>query len=133
VSVTDRGRGIPEADIDRVFDRFYRAVEGRTEPGSGPGLSIVDNIVRSHGGRVFVRARRDGAGTEIGFTLPVSKAPGTSIVSKRAHRRYPEADRDEQHAFPCSSSCGQWGTDPRQTPEYRALPSPMHLHNNSDR
>lgn len=68
VTVRDRGRGIPAADLGRVFDRFYRAVDVRTQPGSGLGLSIVDEIVRSHGGRVFAR-NREGGGAEVGFTL----------------------------------------------------------------
>jgi len=67
-SVRDRGRGIPPDDLDRVFDRFYRAVDVRTEPGSGLGLAIVQEIVRSHQGTVFARNRPDG-GAELGFTL----------------------------------------------------------------
>jgi two-component system, OmpR family, sensor histidine kinase MprB len=73
VTVCDRGRGIPVDDLARIFDRFYRAVDVRTEPGSGLGLAIVDEIVRSHGGSVFARNRADG-GAEIGFTL----APGSA-------------------------------------------------------
>jgi two-component system sensor histidine kinase MprB len=70
VIVRDRGRGIPAGDLDRVFDRFYRAADVRTDPGLGLGLSIVEAIVRSHGGRVFAR-NRDGGGAEVGFTLSV--------------------------------------------------------------
>jgi two-component system sensor histidine kinase MprB len=69
VSVRDRGAGIPVGDLERVFDRFYRAVDVRTRPGSGLGLSIVQEIVRGHGGTVFAR-NRDGAGAEVGFSLP---------------------------------------------------------------
>jgi two-component system sensor histidine kinase MprB len=69
LTVCDRGRGIAAADLDRVFDRFYRAVEVRSEPGSGLGLAIVDEIVRSHSGQVFAR-NREGGGASIGFTLP---------------------------------------------------------------
>jgi len=69
VTVGDRGRGISADDVERIFDRFYRAVDVRTQPGSGLGLSIVDEIVRSHGGSVFAR-NRDGGGAEVGFTLP---------------------------------------------------------------
>ena len=73
VTVRDRGRGIPAEDVGRIFDRFYRAVDVRTESGSGLGLSIVDEIVRSHGGSVFAR-NRDGGGAEVGFTLPQERA-----------------------------------------------------------
>ena len=69
VTVLDRGRGIAPDDLPHVFDRFYRAVDVRTETGSGLGLSIVDEVVRGHGGQVFAR-NRDGGGSEIGFTLP---------------------------------------------------------------
>ena len=69
VAVLDRGRGIAEDDRARIFDRFYRAVDVRSEPGSGLGLAIVEEIVRSHGGTVFA-APRDGGGSRVGFTLP---------------------------------------------------------------
>ncbi len=69
LSVRDRGRGIAPDDLGRIFDRFYRAVDVRSEPGSGLGLSIVDEVVRSHGGTVFARVR-DGGGAEVGFQLP---------------------------------------------------------------
>jgi two-component system, OmpR family, sensor histidine kinase MprB len=69
VTVRDRGRGIAEADRPHIFDRFYRAVEVRTEPGSGLGLSIVDEIVRGHRGRLIAGNRASG-GAEVGFTLP---------------------------------------------------------------
>lgn len=70
VSVRDRGPGVADGDLPRIFDRFYLAVEARTTPGSGLGLSIVDEIVRSHGGSVFARNRTDG-GFDVGFRLPV--------------------------------------------------------------
>ena len=71
VVVRDRGAGIAAEDIDHIFDRFYRSVNARSLPGSGLGLSIVDEIVRSHGGTVRARNRPDG-GAEIGFTLVAS-------------------------------------------------------------
>jgi two-component system sensor histidine kinase MprB len=72
VAVGDRGRGIAETDRTRIFDRFYRAVDVRTEPGSGLGLSIVDEIVRAHGGTVFAHNREHGGAT-VGFTLPAAE------------------------------------------------------------
>jgi two-component sensor histidine kinase len=82
VTVRDRGRGIPAEDVGRIFDRFYRAVDVRAESGSGLGLSIVDEIVRSHGGSVFAR-NRDGGGAEVGSTLPQERGRWT-------RRRHPE-------------------------------------------
>ncbi|MER7755894.1 ATP-binding protein [Kitasatospora sp. NPDC097643] len=68
VEVRDRGPGIEEADLDRVFDRFFRATAARSLPGSGLGLAIVHEVARSHGGTAFA-ANRPGGGTVIGFTL----------------------------------------------------------------
>jgi two-component system sensor histidine kinase MprB len=68
VVVADRGPGIPEQDLDRIFDRFHRADAARALPGSGLGLSIVAEVARRHGGDVVARNRVDG-GAEVGFRL----------------------------------------------------------------
>lgn len=68
VVVTDRGPGISDGDLDRVFDRFHRAEGARALPGSGLGLSIVAEVARRHGGDAFARNRVDG-GAEVGFRL----------------------------------------------------------------
>jgi two-component system, OmpR family, sensor histidine kinase MprB len=76
VTVRDHGRGIPESDLPQIFDRFFRSVESRSQPGSGLGLSIVRSIVESHGGDVFARnAEPAGSGAEIGFSLPTASKP----------------------------------------------------------
>jgi signal transduction histidine kinase len=54
VSVLDGGPGIAEADRERVFERFHRLDQDRAQPGLGLGLSIVQGLVRSLGGRVWV-------------------------------------------------------------------------------
>ncbi|MEY2400358.1 MAG: two-component system, OmpR family, sensor histidine kinase MprB [Ilumatobacteraceae bacterium] len=69
VAVSDRGPGIPAADLAHIFDRFYRSVASRSLPGSGLGLAIVRDIVESHGGTVFAEAR-EGGGSTVGFVLP---------------------------------------------------------------
>ncbi len=71
VVVRDFGPGLVEADVPHLFDRFYRSVEMRSQPGSGLGLSIVKSVVESHGGTVFAR-NATGGGAELGFTLPVA-------------------------------------------------------------
>lgn len=72
VTVADRGPGIPEADLERVFDRFYRAPQARGAPGSGLGLTIVGQIASSHGGRVGAANRTDGPGAVFTLTLPTA-------------------------------------------------------------
>lgn len=71
VSVVDTGAGIPAAEREKLFDRFYRADESRTRAagGSGLGLAIVKAIVDLHGGTVTINAN-EGAGTEVEVTLP---------------------------------------------------------------
>ncbi len=70
VMVDDAGTGIPVADRDRVFDRFFRRDDDRSKPGSGLGLSIVASIVDQHGGQVVVDDSALG-GARVGFRLPV--------------------------------------------------------------
>jgi Signal transduction histidine kinase len=62
VTVVDDGPGIPQAERERVFDRFYRVQESRSREtgGTGLGLPIVRDIVRNHGGRVRLTDREDG-------------------------------------------------------------------------
>ena len=69
VAVLDRGMGIPDEDLPRVFDRFYRAVGARSRPGSGLGLAIVSAVADDHGGRVEA-GPREGGGTRMALVLP---------------------------------------------------------------
>ncbi len=71
VRVRDRGPGIPAALRETVFERFYRAPEARSQPGSGLGLSIVDYVARSHDGSVSV-IETDGPGTVVELRLPLA-------------------------------------------------------------
>jgi two-component system sensor histidine kinase MprB len=70
VSVLDRGAGVADDAREHVFDRFYRATTARSQPGSGLGLSIVDQIARMHGGTAELLPR-PGGGTIARLTLPV--------------------------------------------------------------
>ena len=71
VRVADTGQGIPEAAMDRIFDRFYRGDACRSgNPGStGLGLAIAKRILELHGSRIRVRSRLD-AGTVFSFDMP---------------------------------------------------------------
>lgn len=70
VEVADRGPGIPAGEADQVFERFHRAAEARTMPGSGLGLSIVRDVAERNGGSVWA-TNREGGGARVGFSLPV--------------------------------------------------------------
>ncbi len=69
LTVHDSGPGIPPDERDRVFDRFHRAETTRSMPGSGLGLSIVRQVVESHGGRVGA-GDSPGGGAAVGFVIP---------------------------------------------------------------
>ncbi len=72
VTVADCGPGIPAADLNRVFDRFYRGRHARGRvPGTGMGLAIAREIIHGHGGEFRVR-NRQGHGCEFSFTLPAA-------------------------------------------------------------
>lgn len=71
-SVRDNGIGIPQQDVDRVFDRFYRVDKARSREsgGTGLGLSIANEIVLRHDGVLSLESK-PGRGTVITMTLPV--------------------------------------------------------------
>lgn len=75
IAVSDNGRGIPESDLQHIFDRFYRGDSSRStkKGGSGLGLSIVKSIVEAHGGTVGVESK-EGEGTTVRFSLPKMKS-----------------------------------------------------------
>ena len=74
VGVADRGTGIPPADLERVFDKFYRVLGGTAErpTGSGLGLAVSKGLVEAHGGHIWAENRK-GGGTVFRFTLPLMK------------------------------------------------------------
>lgn len=75
IEVKDKGFGIPEEDIARIFDKFYRAVKPRKFSGTGLGLSICKGIVEAHGGRIFAENNSDkGATLTVVLPLGVKKA-----------------------------------------------------------
>jgi signal transduction histidine kinase len=75
LEVTDTGIGIPDAEVDRVFERFYRIDKARSRQigGTGLGLSIVRHAVQRHGGQISLRSVL-GSGSTFTVTLPVEGA-----------------------------------------------------------
>jgi signal transduction histidine kinase len=73
--VRDTGLGIPQRDLPRIFERFYRVDRARSREtgGTGLGLAIVRHIVENHGGRISVRSEL-GRGTSFEVRLPVIAA-----------------------------------------------------------
>jgi two-component system phosphate regulon sensor histidine kinase PhoR len=69
-SVKDTGVGIPEENLERVFERFYKADRARSGGGTGLGLSIARHIVEAHGGRIWAESV-EGRGSTFLFTIPV--------------------------------------------------------------
>lgn len=71
VHVKDSGIGIPEKDLPRIFERFYRVDKARSKDlgGTGLGLSIVKHIVQAHGGDVSVKST-EGVGSTFSFSIP---------------------------------------------------------------
>lgn len=74
VHITDNGIGIPEKELKRVFERFYRTDSSRNSGtgGSGLGLAIAKKIMEEHGGRIWAESVI-GKGTRISFALPKMK------------------------------------------------------------
>jgi signal transduction histidine kinase len=90
VSVADRGPGIPSADRERIFDRFWRGRDA-VFPGAGLGLAIVSEIMKAHRGKVTVETRPLGGSI---FTLWFTAAPGEDDKSSRAVDRSQAASAD---------------------------------------
>jgi len=81
MSVTDTGVGIPEDEVEHVFDKFYRVNANKSQAkGTGLGLNLVKQIIEKvHKGRVFVKSK-PGRGSTFGFELPLAKADAVPAV-----------------------------------------------------
>ncbi len=75
IAISDTGSGIPEDELPRVFERFYRVEKTRSRDfgGTGLGLSIARKVVEGHGGSIWIESQVE-VGTKVLFTLPLSKS-----------------------------------------------------------
>ena len=87
IAVTDQGPGIPDAERDRVFERFFRldTARSRDTGGTGLGLSIVKHIVQNHGGDVRVWSQ-PGRGSTFTIRLPEMAATGSTTEGAASRR-----------------------------------------------
>jgi two-component system sensor histidine kinase KdpD len=69
--IVDEGEGIPPADVDRIFEKFYRAAGDRRRAGTGLGLAICRGFIEAMGGTITAANRADGTGAVMTITLPV--------------------------------------------------------------
>ncbi|MFW6134172.1 MAG: ATP-binding protein [Elusimicrobiota bacterium] len=71
VSVKDRGPGVSEQELDKIFDKFYRidSKKNKETGGSGLGLAIAKGIIEAHNGKIWVENRIEG-GAEFAFSIP---------------------------------------------------------------
>ena len=83
IAIDDRGPGIPEEDLQRIFEKFYRVKRFENVVGTGLGLSICKGIVEVHGGKIWAE-NRQGGGVRLAFTLPLKPV--------RAAEQEPEAE-----------------------------------------
>jgi len=94
VAVTDTGPGIPPAEQEKIFERFYQVDNSLTREvtGSGLGLAICRDLVEEHGGRLMVESE-EGAGSKFIFTVPVASARAHEMTEleevMRQFRAYP--------------------------------------------
>lgn len=77
ISVADQGIGIPESDLERIFERFYRVDPARSREtgGTGLGLSIVKHVATKHGGDITVWSAPN-VGSTFALRLPINQTPG---------------------------------------------------------
>jgi two-component system sensor histidine kinase SenX3 len=88
ISVTDQGIGISEADLGRIFERFYRVDPARSRQtgGTGLGLAIVKHVTTKHGGEVTVWSK-EGSGSTFTIRLPLLSATPQPDSGQHSERR----------------------------------------------
>ena len=89
MEIVDTGIGIPEGELHRVFEEFYRASNAKRieKDGTGLGISIVKQIIKRHNGKIWVESE-ENVGSRFCFTLPMaSKDSGLDSTGKQGVTR----------------------------------------------
>jgi two-component system, OmpR family, sensor histidine kinase SenX3 len=97
ITVSDNGIGIPAAEVDRIFERFYRVdyARSRANGGTGLGLAIVKHIAAIHGGEVAVWSQV-GQGSTFTIRIPAHLHEAASPVPEPMASAHHEQSTDEQ-------------------------------------
>ncbi len=86
IRVVDRGPGIADRDLDRIFEAFYQGADDPSHTGAGLGLAIVKGFVEANGGRVSVESL-PGQGTTFVVEFPLEGPVSTTRALSRSRRR----------------------------------------------
>ncbi len=120
VEVSDTGIGIPESDLDRLFERFHRVEEAwsRSHEGSGIGLALVKELAVLQGGTVTLESH-EGSGTTFSVSLPLSteaEGDGAPAASTRAEAFLAEALRWSDGTEPVPTGASAESIDGAEVP-----------------
>ena len=82
IDISDEGRGIAQDDVEKIFDKFYRAEKAdRVQAGTGLGLAIARGFIESMKGTIRAANRTDRPGAVFSITLPVAQTPHLEAVA----------------------------------------------------
>ena len=87
--VTDTGTGMPKGELNRIFKSFERLSNAATQDGFGLGLSIVDNLVRLLGGKIWINSDV-GIGTDVSVDIPVTRTDERLLNKSQEEKIYPK-------------------------------------------
>lgn len=85
VEIEDQGEGVPDAELERIFDRFVRiqSAASQRHEGTGLGLAICRSIIELHRGRIFAERAANGHGLRVVFEIPAESAAPRALPVTR--------------------------------------------------
>ncbi len=92
IKVLDTGVGIPEQDIDRVKEKFFKS--NTTVRGSGIGLAVADEIIKQHNGLLFIESK-EGVGTTVTVVLPIADPEEVAQITESDAVEFPPLEPSE--------------------------------------